>query len=91
MRKSRRNVSCGAVLLVLGLFHAGAGTALAEGWTYQVAPYLWGSGLDGEVGIGPVTAPAEASFSDLVENLCTAWCEPLPHPMAAAPSNARLK
>ena len=36
---------------------------------YEIALYLWGSHLDGSVGIGPLEASADASFSDILENL----------------------
>lgn len=41
----------------------------AEGWEYSLAPYLWGAGLDGRLEVGPVTAPIDVSFSDILENL----------------------
>lgn len=36
---------------------------------YEFVFYLWGSHLDGSVGVGPVEASADASFSDILENL----------------------
>jgi hypothetical protein len=38
-------------------------------WTFRFTPYFMFSGLDGDVGVGGVTAPADASFSDLADHL----------------------
>lgn len=42
-----------------------------EPWQFQVAPYVWVAGLDGDVGVLPGVPPSsvDASFSDIVENL----------------------
>ncbi len=57
---------------------SGAGHVAAEnpgGWEYSVAPlYLWGKNIEGEAGIGPVTAPMELDFQDdILENLDAAF------------------
>ena len=41
----------------------------AEAGGYELALYLWASHLDGSVGVGPFEASADASFSDLLENI----------------------
>lgn len=41
--------------------------AQAESWRYEIVPFLWAAGLDGQVGIGDASAPVDVSFSDLVE------------------------
>lgn len=38
-------------------------------WQFEAVPYLWGSGIDGEVGIGNRTANVDASFSNIVKHL----------------------
>ena len=38
-------------------------------WQFQVVPYLWGSGIDGSVGIGNRTADFDASFDNILRNL----------------------
>ncbi len=43
--------------------------ATAAEWKHEIAPYVWGSGMDGTVGIGSVTAEAEMSFSDILDDL----------------------
>ena len=50
--------------------NAAAGeTAEASGGRYQVSPFLWASGIEGDVGVGSLTVPVEVEFSELVENL----------------------
>jgi opacity protein-like surface antigen len=43
--------------------------ATAAEWKHEFAPYLWGSAMEGTVGIGDVTAEAEMSFSDILDDL----------------------
>lgn len=43
--------------------------AAAAEWKHEFAPYLWGSSMDGTVGIGDVTAETNLSFSDILDNL----------------------
>jgi hypothetical protein len=44
--------------------------APSDGWEFEATPYLWGAGLDGDVGIGRLPAQGvEASFSDIVSVL----------------------
>jgi len=48
-----------------------AATSLANAaeWKHEIAPYLWGSAMEGTAGIGSITADAELSFSDILDNL----------------------
>jgi opacity protein-like surface antigen len=46
-----------------------AAPAAAAEWKHELAPYLWGSAMEGTVGVGTVTAEAEMSFSDILDNL----------------------
>lgn len=41
----------------------------AGGWTHEIAPYLWGAGLEGTTAVGPVSADIDASFSDILDAL----------------------
>ena len=41
----------------------------AEEWKHEIAPYLWGSGLDGTTGAGPVTVDVDADFGDILDHL----------------------
>ena len=38
----------------------------AADWTHEIAPYLWGAGLEGTTAVGPVSADLDASFSDIL-------------------------
>jgi len=40
-----------------------------DGWQFEVVPYLWGTGLDGGVGIGERTADVDASFRNILDHL----------------------
>jgi len=59
------------------LHHAIAGLALlltaapagAAEWKHELAPYLWGSAMDGTTGIGSVEAETQLSFSDILDDL----------------------
>ena len=53
---------------VFALALASAPAAAAE-WKHEVAPYVWGSAMEGTVGVGDITADAEMSFSDILDNL----------------------
>lgn len=46
---------------------ASSAQAQDENWSFEVAPYLWGAGLDTEVTIGPVSADVERDFGDVVD------------------------
>ena len=41
-------------------------------WQYNLAIYLWGTGIEGETQVGPVTAPVSIEFSDALDNLSSA-------------------
>jgi hypothetical protein len=45
------------------------GWAAEEGWSFKLTPYLWTLGVDGDVGIGPVSAPVDVKFTDAVKDL----------------------
>ena len=41
-----------------------------SGWTFMMAPYLWGSGIDGEVGLKGLPAQdVDVSFGDIIKHL----------------------
>ena len=40
-----------------------------EGWQFRIVPYLWGSGLDGQVGVAARTADVDASFRNILDHL----------------------
>ena len=56
------------MLVGLGLCLMASPVHAAE-WKYEIAPYLWGSAMEGTAGIGAVTAETSLSFSDIMDNL----------------------
>jgi opacity protein-like surface antigen len=61
-QRARAPVACCLLLLA-------AVPAWAAEWKHELAPYLWGSAMEGTVGIGDVTAETEMSFSDILDDL----------------------
>ncbi len=59
----RGAVVCAAVLACVGT------PAVAEDWQHTVAVYMVGASIDGEAGIGDVTAEVDVSFGDILDNL----------------------
>jgi len=41
----------------------------AEGWQFELVPYLWGSGINGQVGVLGRTADVDASFANILDHL----------------------
>lgn len=41
----------------------------SEGWQVQIIPYLWGTSIDGRIGVGDRTANVDASFSNILDHL----------------------
>ena len=56
-----------AALLAIILF--ASAPASAQQWDWKLTPYLWATGIDGSASIGPVSAEASLSFSDVVDIL----------------------
>lgn len=70
---STRNV-VGGLLLGLTLLATEAAAqsttqSPSEDWQFQFVPYLWGSGVDGQVGVGARTADIDASFRNILSHL----------------------
>jgi len=49
------------------------GTETDKDWNFVVAPYLWFSGLDGQLAIGRLETDISADFSDIFSNLNMAF------------------
>lgn len=67
-------------LLATANIHAGTApetsyTAAPEGsdWSFRVAPYAWLTAIDGDISVGPLTAPVDISFSDTLDTLDMAY------------------
>jgi len=61
-----RSIQIVFLVLSIGFF---VSAAQADEWQYTFAPYLYGAGMDGRVGIAGREVEAEASFSDVLSNL----------------------
>lgn len=46
-----------------------AAASEADGWQYEVTPYLLAAGMDGTIGLQGVSTDVDASFNDIAENL----------------------
>jgi hypothetical protein len=44
-------------------------TAASDGWEFQVIPYMWALGMDGDVGIDGSVSSVDMSFGDIWDNL----------------------
>lgn len=65
-----------AIVLVAPAAHAQAGAeqsngaaATEGGWTLVLAPYVWATGIEGEVGIRGRTAAVDLGFGELIEKV----------------------
>ena len=69
----RRVVFVMVAVVMLGASRASAQSATPtsspEDWQVEVVPYLWGSGIDGPVGVGSRTADLDASFCNILSHL----------------------
>jgi len=48
-------------------------TPVESEWKFRFAPYAWLIAIDGDMGVGPFTAPVDISFSDTLDNLDMAY------------------
>jgi hypothetical protein len=73
MSVKTRDFACAAVLLSTVYATAASAqstsTPYGENWQVQVAPYLWGSAIDGQFGIANRTADVDASFGNILDHL----------------------
>lgn len=47
-------------------------SVFAQDWDWKVAPYLWASGIEGDVALGPIARDVDMEFSDLLHVLAGA-------------------
>jgi opacity protein-like surface antigen len=69
MHRNRRSRSCHAA--VFGIVLAGLTVAPAraeDAWQFEITPYVFGAGLRGTTGVGPVTADVDSSFGDILKH-----------------------
>ena len=46
-----------------------ASQAAAQEWNWQIAPYLWTAGVDGDLTLGPIDSKIDVNFSDILDVL----------------------
>lgn len=44
----------------------------SSGWQYSIKPYLWAPTFEGDIGVGPVSVPVDAAFTDYMGELAGA-------------------
>ena len=54
--------------LAAALFAASA-SAQEQGWDWRVTPYMWGTSIDGSIGLGAVSRDVDLEFSDILNVL----------------------
>jgi hypothetical protein len=59
----------GALALFTWSNNAGAQTGNGERWRYSFTPYGWLTGLEGDVGVGPVSSSVDLNPSDILSSL----------------------
>jgi hypothetical protein len=67
--KSIMNLSAATLLACVGLAQTAQAQDFSDDPDWKVTAYLWTAGLDGTVGIGPIKADIDLSFSDLLSDL----------------------
>jgi hypothetical protein len=69
MTRKRWASSLATVAIILLAVATPAAAQDNDATSYEFVFYLWGASLDGTLGVGPIEASVEASFSDILENL----------------------
>src|SRR5262245_39805327 len=64
----RTNSAAVAAAALLAVSTLGAAQSTTR-WTFMATPYAWLAGLDGQVGVGPLAANVDFSFSDVLKAL----------------------
>lgn len=63
---SWNGIKIGVMIAAVGVL---ASSARGADWDYTLAPYLWGTGIEGTQGVGGITGEVDAGFSDILEVL----------------------
>ena len=66
MNTISRAALAAAALLSSAPLHAGE-------WKHEIAPYLWGAGMDGTTGVRGIEAEADVGFDDILDSLETGF------------------
>lgn len=68
-----RSVSGCVAIALLAAAGAQAQTSAEDRWQFEVTPYFFAAGLDGTIGVRGVEGDVDASFSDIWDNLDSAF------------------
>ena len=64
------NRKCLLVIVTLGFIVASSAThSQASDWQFEITPYMWFSGIDGDVSVGDRTAEVDVGFDDIIKNV----------------------
>jgi len=61
--------SVAAVIVMLPFSQLAAAASGADGWQFELTPYLWAAGIDGELTLRGQEVEVDASFSDIADTL----------------------
>jgi hypothetical protein len=64
-----RKLSAALALLAGTALPFGAYASEQEGWQFELSPYLWAFGVDGEISNGPDEFNFNRDFEDIADNL----------------------
>ncbi len=68
-RNSVKNILCSIFILQLGLANTVHAQEFDPDPDWKISLYLWTTSLDGTLGMGPIEADIDLSFSDLFSSL----------------------
>lgn len=68
----KSKMRCAVAIIMLGL--AGAARAGEDVWTFKVTPYLWGAGINGDIGTPTLALPVDVTFLDALKDLDFTFC-----------------
>ncbi len=72
-RKCKRILTTAAAFSIIALASPQYASAQSgDKWDHMLGVYLWGTGIEGETTVGPITAPVNITFSDALDNLDSA-------------------
>ncbi|MGB3096038.1 MAG: hypothetical protein WBB46_04810 [Candidatus Deferrimicrobiaceae bacterium] len=72
MRKEKVLFVAMALLLTLGTAYGQDSPSGPDAWHFEITPYFWAPGLDGDLTVAEVTVSPDVSFTDLFNNF-DAW------------------
>jgi outer membrane protein OmpA-like peptidoglycan-associated protein len=64
-----RNIAATAVTAILAAATTSPALAADKEWNFELTPYLWGAGIDGDIVVRGQTADVDVSFSDIFDQM----------------------